>query len=86
MFSRLLLNREPKKFDDSWKKDPIDNVYVAKYFKWVVYPFAEAVECHRETHHPEMYNKPNANLYATVELNMQGEKKVSRYRIQILIQ
>lgn len=86
VFSRLLLNREPKKFDDSWKKDPIDNVYVAKYFKWVVYPFAEAVQCHRETHHPEMYNKPNANLYATVELNMQGEKKVSRYRIQILIQ
>ncbi|KAJ8937493.1 hypothetical protein NQ314_011883 [Rhamnusium bicolor] len=75
---RLLLKREQRKFDDSWKRDPIDNVYVAKYYKWVVYPFSEAVECHRETHHPEVYNKPNANLRVSIELNMQGEKK-TRY-------
>lgn len=34
----------------------------------------EAVNCHRETHHPTMINLPNAPLMAHVELNMQGEK------------
>lgn len=43
----------------------------------MVYPFIEAVKAFREANHPELYNKPEADLYATVELNMQGEKKVS---------
>ncbi|XP_019867391.2 39S ribosomal protein L1, mitochondrial [Aethina tumida] len=72
---KMLLNRKQLKFDDSWKKDPVDDVYVAKYYKWVVYSFADAVQCHQETHSPEMYNQPNANLHVTVELNMQAEKK-----------
>lgn len=78
MYFRMLLNRKQLKFDDSWKKDPVDDVYVAKYYKWVVYSFADAVQCHRETHSPEMYNQPNANLHVTVELNMQAEKKVMK--------
>lgn len=40
-----------------------------------MYTVAEAIECHRETHHPTMYNEPNASLNVTIELNMQGEKK-----------
>lgn len=60
--------------DDSWKADPIDDVYVGKYYKWRVYSVAEAIQCHKETHHPTMYNVPNAPLIAYVELNMQGEK------------
>lgn len=75
----MLLNQVSRKFDDSMKKDPIDDVFVAKYYKWTVYPFSEAVQCHKETHHPEMYNKPDANLHVTIELNMQGEKKVQNY-------
>ncbi|KAJ8954952.1 hypothetical protein NQ318_000382 [Aromia moschata] len=70
-----LLHRQPKIIDDSWKKDPLDNVFVTKYYKWIVYPFQQAVECHRETHHPEMYNKPNAELRVSIDLNMEGEKK-----------
>lgn len=72
---KMLAARASRKFDDSWKRDPIDNVFPMKYYKWIVYPFVEAVNAHRETHHPEMYNKPNAELHLTVELNMQGEKK-----------
>ncbi len=34
----------------------------------------EAIECHKETHHPTMYNVPNAPLIAHIELNMQAEK------------
>lgn len=58
------------------KQEPTDNVFVAKYFKAIRYPFVDAVQCHKETHHPEMYNQPNAKLHLTVELNMLAEKKV----------
>ncbi|XP_050303730.1 39S ribosomal protein L1, mitochondrial [Anthonomus grandis grandis] len=72
---KILAARPIKKFDDSWKRDPIDDVFAMKYYKWIVYPFAEAIKCHRQTHHPTMYNMPNAPLNVTIELNMQGEKK-----------
>lgn len=66
--------RVTRKFDDSWKRLPVDDVYPFKYYQWKVYDFIEAIDCHRETHHPEMYNQPNAPLQLIVELNMTGEK------------
>lgn len=60
--------------DDSWKQVPKDDVYVGRYYRWPVYTVAEAIQCHRETHHPSMYNVPNAPLTVEIELNMQGEK------------
>lgn len=63
-----------KHIDDSWKAIPLDNVYVGKYYRWRVYGVEEAIQCHKETHHPSMYNVPNAPLIAHVELNMQAEK------------
>ncbi|XP_055613288.1 50S ribosomal protein L1 [Uranotaenia lowii] len=71
---KLNLNLTNKHIDDSWKQSPIDNCWVSKYYKWKVYTVAEAVQCHRETHHPTVYNLPNAPLQAHVELNMQAEK------------
>lgn len=38
------------------------------------YTFEEAIKNHRETHHPSMYNVPNAPVYVNVEINMQAEK------------
>lgn len=73
----MLASRKSRKFDDSWKQVTTDNVYPMKYYRWRVYSFTEAVQCHRETHHPTMYNEPNAPLKIVVELNMQGEKKVN---------
>lgn len=52
-----------------------DNVWIGKYYQWRVYSVAEAIQCHRETHHPTMFGCPNAELFARIELNMQGEKK-----------
>jgi len=60
--------------DDSWKQVSKDDVYVGRYYRWPVYTVAEAIQCHRETHHPSMYNVPNAPLNVEIELNMQGEK------------
>ncbi|KAK4881077.1 hypothetical protein RN001_004396 [Aquatica leii] len=72
---KMLLNRPKRKFNDSMLKTPDDDVYIAKYYRWKIYPFSEAIECHRETHHPDMYNKPQANVCINIELNMLGEKK-----------
>jgi len=72
---KQLAERPSRKYDDSWKGEPVDNVYPMKYYKHIVHPFAEAIKAHRETHHPDMYNKPDSKVYATIELNMQGEKK-----------
>lgn len=75
----MLLARKSKKYNDSWKQVTTDNVYPMKYYQWRVYPFVEAVQCHRETHHPTMFNEPNALLNVIIELDMQGEKKVISY-------
>ncbi|KAL6434108.1 hypothetical protein ACFW04_005922 [Cataglyphis niger] len=61
--------------NDSKKPDPIDNVWIGKFHKWKIYPFEEAIQNHRETHHPTMYNLPNAPINAFIELDMQGVKK-----------
>ncbi|XP_013116416.2 large ribosomal subunit protein uL1m [Stomoxys calcitrans] len=72
--NKLNLQRENKHVDDSWKQISTDNCYVGKYYRWPVYSVADAIQCHRETHHPSMYNEPNAPLIAHVEMNMKGEK------------
>ncbi|CAK9795933.1 50S ribosomal protein L1 [Anthophora plagiata] len=61
--------------NDSWRSKPIDNVWVIKYHKRPIYSFKEAIEYHRETHHPTMLNKPNAPVNALIELDMKREKK-----------
>ncbi|XP_012541479.1 39S ribosomal protein L1, mitochondrial [Monomorium pharaonis] len=61
--------------DDSKKPESIDNVWIAKFHKWKINSFEEAVQNHRETHHPTIYNMPNASINALIELDMQGVKK-----------
>lgn len=63
-----------KHIDDSWKAVSSDNAWVGKYYRWRVYGVEEAIECHRETHHPTMYNVPNAPVNVVIELNMTAEK------------
>ncbi|KAK9876403.1 hypothetical protein WA026_012714 [Henosepilachna vigintioctopunctata] len=72
---KLLAERPSRKFDDSWQRKPMDDIYCAKYYQWKIYPFQEAINCHKETHHPEIYNQPQAPVKALIELYMQGEKK-----------
>ncbi|XP_068155727.1 large ribosomal subunit protein uL1m [Drosophila tropicalis] len=72
--NKINVKRADKHVDDSWKQVPKDDVYMGRYYRWTVYSVAEAIQCHRETHHPSMYNVPNAPLNVEIELNMQGEK------------
>jgi len=68
--------RITKRIDDSVKPDPVDNVWYSRHYKWPVYSFADAVKCHRETHHPTVYNSPDADLYVNLELDMRAVKAV----------
>ncbi|GBP14578.1 Probable RNA-directed DNA polymerase from transposon BS [Eumeta japonica] len=67
-----------KHLDDSYKKICTDDVFPMRYFRWIVYTAEQAIEAHKETHHPTMYNDLNAYILAHVELNMQAVKK-NRY-------
>ncbi|XP_059058597.1 large ribosomal subunit protein uL1 [Achroia grisella] len=67
-----------KHADDTHKIESKDDVYPMKYYRWVVYTAEEAVKAHQETHHPSMYNVPDALVYARVEINMEAVKK-NRY-------
>ncbi|XP_045496563.1 50S ribosomal protein L1 [Colias croceus] len=64
-----------KHLDDSFKHAAVDDVYPMRYYRWPVYTAEEAVRAHQETHHPTMYNDPEAYVYAKVEVNMEGIKK-----------
>lgn len=61
--------------DDSTRTEPVDNVWIGRHHKWKIYSFEEAVQSHRETHHPTMYNLPNAHIKALIELDMHDVKK-----------
>lgn len=62
--------------DDTFKPACNDDVYPLKYYRWVVYTAEQAVEAHRQTHHPSMYNVPDALVYAQIDFNMEAAKKV----------
>jgi len=74
--------------DDSNRSEPIDNVWISKFHKWKINSFEEAVQNHRETHHPTMYNLPSAPIKAFIELDMQVKRKkkiYARYMIYKII-
>ncbi|XP_011303166.1 39S ribosomal protein L1, mitochondrial [Fopius arisanus] len=60
------------KRDDSAKKTTTDDVWLQKYHQLKIFSFEEALQCHRETHHPTSYNLPNAFVNAFIELDMTG--------------
>jgi len=76
MNKRLELNQGgPLRRQEDHLKNPTDDVWLTKYYKWKVYQAIEAIEMHREINHPTMYNNPDALLYASFELSMALDKK-----------
>ncbi|KAF6214075.1 hypothetical protein GE061_011806 [Apolygus lucorum] len=64
-----------RRLKDEFKPIPVDDVWVQRFYRWKVYDVEEAIECFRETHHPEVYNMPSAPVRAFIELDMRGVKK-----------
>ncbi|KAK7793470.1 hypothetical protein R5R35_013846 [Gryllus longicercus] len=63
------------RIQEELKPSCIDDVVVTKYYRWKLYDFAEAIQCHRETHHPTVYNQPDSYVQAHIELDMTAAKK-----------
>ncbi|KAJ9581903.1 hypothetical protein L9F63_003762 [Diploptera punctata] len=63
-----------KRIDDNEKPVSPDNVWISRAYRWPVYNFADAIECHRESSHPTVINRPNNEIYANIELDMRAVK------------
>uniref|UniRef100_A0A0A9VZT1 39S ribosomal protein L1, mitochondrial n=1 Tax=Lygus hesperus TaxID=30085 RepID=A0A0A9VZT1_LYGHE len=64
-----------RRLKDEFKPFPTDDVWIQKFYRWRIYDAEEAIQCFRETHHPEIYNMPSAPIRAFIELDMRGVKK-----------
>lgn len=64
-----------KHLDDDSKELSTDNVFPGQYYRLPPYRLIDAIQAHRETHDPTMYDLPDAPLNVLIEMNMQGEKK-----------
>lgn len=65
-------------FDDSHYVVCDDDVYFLKRFKSKLYSFEEALQNLRETHHPTVYNVPNAPVYARVNLDLKYPNRATK--------
>nr|CAG4650257.1 EOG090X089S [Sida crystallina] len=68
----------PRRLIESGRQEAVDDVYGFRYFMTRPISFAEAIQFHRETNHPTVYNRPDSFAIARVELDMSMEKK-NRY-------
>ncbi|KAK8775304.1 mitochondrial ribosomal protein L1 [Amblyomma americanum] len=71
----LLIGPRRETYEDREKDPPVDDVYFTDKYMPTVYPAAEAIAMHRETHHPTVLCDPDALLYAFIELNLSTKKK-----------
>ncbi len=76
--AKLYVPEGPRRIVEKNKPEVVDDVFVTKHFMTRAISLADAVQFHRETNHPSVYNSPEALITMKVELNMQLEKK-NRY-------
>lgn len=57
-----------------WKRIATDDAYPGRYYRWPLYKVIEAIQAHKHTHHPEIYDSMNSPLNVAIELNMVGDK------------
>lgn len=67
-----------KHLDDSFKMESKDDVYPMRYYRRLTYSTEDAINAHKETHDPTMYNSLDSFVFAQIEFNMEAVKK-NRY-------
>lgn len=71
--------RVSRKIDESNLALPEDDIYIQKDYKLRTFQFGEAIAAIQETHHPTMYNLPNAFVTASIEINTTTHLKKVKY-------
>lgn len=57
-----------------WKHIATDDAYPGRYYRWPLYKVVEAIQSHKETHHPQIYDAIDSPLKVAIEMDMVGEK------------
>lgn len=71
------------------KKVAEDDAFPGRYYQWPLFRINDAIQAHKETHDPTMYDALHMPLNISVEMNMIGEKKtrlVSNFQKLVKIQ
>ena len=76
--AKLHVPEGPRRMVEVNKPEVVDDVYFTRHFMTQSMSLADAVQFHRETNHPSVYNSPEALITMKVELDMQLQKK-NRY-------
>lgn len=78
-----------KHLTTDWKQISKDDAFPGRYYRWPLYKVLSAIQAHKETHHPTMYNEMNAPLNIDIEMDMTGDRPsrmVSNFQKLVLIQ
>lgn len=81
LFYVFIFRRDTKvnlKSYEHLKPESSDDVWLTRSYSWRKFDFKEAIEAHRETHHPTVYNVPDAQINLFFELDMRTAKPVSK--------
>jgi hypothetical protein len=76
--AKLHVPEGPRRMVEVNKPEVVDDVYFTRHFMTKSISLAEAVQFHRETNDPSVYNSPESLISMKVELDMQLQKK-NRY-------
>lgn len=76
--AKLNVATGPRRLTETGKPEAIDDVYKMRHFKTQPITLLDAIQFHRETNHPSVYNCPDLFLIARMELDMSLDKK-NRY-------
>lgn len=74
LFFSFERNRVDKHENDDWKFPPTDNAYPTCYYRTPRIRVTDAIQFHKELHHPTMLDAPNVSLNMAVEMDMEGDK------------
>lgn len=66
------------KSNEHLRHESCDDVWLTRSYTWRKFDFKEAIDAHRETHHPTVYNVPDAQINLFMELDMSTAKRVSK--------
>nr|CAG4637870.1 EOG090X089S [Chydorus sphaericus] len=73
--ARLHVPEGPRRLIEKGKPYPIDDVYQMRHFMTQDVKLAEAIDFHRESNHPTVYNSPDALIFVKAEFDLRMEKK-----------
>lgn len=67
-------SRVDKHATNDWKFVATDDAFPGRFYRRPLFTAANAIEFHKEVHHPTMLDALNTPLDIAVEMNMQGDK------------